>query len=157
MPYIIDGDNLIGSSPDISQDDPESRSRLVAIVRKFQESKKSNVTLVFDGQPENGVHREDMATKFCVRYPRNGTSADDEIKHMLEGFHYFKDVVLVTSDRDLKTFAKKKGARTINAIEFYFELKRYSRISGRKEESLKRIDAELSDREVDQWMKIFDE
>jgi predicted RNA-binding protein with PIN domain len=156
MPYIIDGDNLIGSCPDISLEDPQGRERLVQVIKNFQENRNNNVTIVFDGTPENGLHREELNAKFCVRYPSNGSSADDEIKHILDGYQQFKDVVLVTSDRDLKTFAKKKGAKTINSIEFYFELRRISRISGIKEESKKRIDASLSDNEVDHWMKIFD-
>jgi uncharacterized protein len=157
MPYIIDGNNLIGSSPDISLDDPESRSKLIYIVRKFQEARKTKVTIVFDGHPETGVIREDLNEKLCILYPRIGSSADDEIKQILTGINYFKDVILVTSDRALKSFAKKEGARTINSIEFYFELKRFSHISGKKEATRKRIDAKVSDQEVDQWMKIFEE
>jgi predicted RNA-binding protein with PIN domain len=157
MPYIIDGDNLIGSSPDIALEDPEARSKLVHIIRTFQENRNNKVTVVFDGEPVHGVHREDFGSKFSVRYPVNGSSADDEIKEILGSFNHFKDVVLVTSDRELKTFARKKGARTINSIEFYFELKRISHISGKVEESRKRIDAQLSDREVDLWMKIFED
>lgn len=156
MPYIIDGDNLIGSSPDISREDANARPQLIALVRAFQENKNSNVTIVFDGAPQNGVRREEVRAKFCVVYPRNGSSADDEIKSILDHLNYFKDVVLVTSDRALKDYAKNKGAKTVNSIEFYYELKRVSRISGKKEESRKRIDAELSDMEVDQWMKIFE-
>lgn len=157
MPYIIDGDNLIGSSPDINLDDPQARPKLLQIVKRFQENKNYNVIIVFDGGPEAGVHREELTTKLSLRHPRDGDTADDEIKQILRGFNYFKDVVLVTSDRELKDFAKKKGAKTINSIEFYFELKRVSRISGKKEESRKRIDAELSDHEVDHWMKIFEQ
>jgi len=156
MPYIIDGDNVIGSSPDISLEDPKARPKLIYIIRKFQENKKNNVTIVFDGMPENGVQREDISEKFCIRYPQPGSSADDEIKRILSGYHYFKDVIVVTSDRELRTFAKKKGAKLINSIEFYFELKRVSRIHGKKEETKKRIDTQLSDTEVEQWMKIFE-
>jgi len=156
MPYIIDGDNIIGSSPDISLEDPKARPKLIYIIRKFQENKKNNVTIVFDGMPENGVQREDLSEKFCVRYPPPGTSADDEIKRILNGFNYFKDVIVVTSDRELRTFAKKKGAKIINSVEFYFELKRFSRVHGKKEETKKRIDTQLSDTEVEQWMKIFE-
>lgn len=155
MPYIIDGDNLIGSSPDINLDDPQARPKLLQVVKRFQENKNYNVIIVFDGGPDTGVHREELTTKLSLRHPRDGDSADDEIKRILRGFNYFKDVVLVTSDRELKDFAKKKGAKTVNSIEFYFELKRVSRISGKKEESRKRIDAELSDHEVDHWLKIF--
>ena len=157
MPYIIDGDNLIGSAPDISLDDPQARTRLIQVVKRFQQNKKSNVIIVFDGVPENGVHNEDICDKFCVRYPRTDTNADEEIKHILGGFSYFKDVVVVTSDKELKCFAKKKGAKTINSTEFYFELKRIFRHYGKKEETEKRIDTQLSDIEVDQWMKVFED
>jgi predicted RNA-binding protein with PIN domain len=156
MPYIIDGDNVIGSSPDIFLEDPKARPKLIYIIRKFQENKKNNVTIVFDGMPENGVQREDINEKFSVCYPLPGSSADDEIKRILSGFNYFKDVILVTSDRELRNYAKKKGAKIINSIEFYFQLKRISRIHGKKEETKKRIDTQLSDTEVEQWMKIFE-
>ena len=156
MPYVIDGDNLIGSSPDISLEDPEARSKLLRILTKFQGNKKVNVIVVFDGMPEKGVQREDICSKFCVRYPHPGLSADDEIRRIFNDFNYFKDVILVSSDRELKDYARKKGAKTLNSIEFYFELKRISRLHGKKEETKKRIDAQLSDREVDQWLKIFD-
>lgn len=160
MPYIIDGNNLVGSSPDISLDDPEAKAKLLFIVKKFQENKKNNVIVVFDGEPE--VYTLDGDTirpnsKFNIVYPRGPGSADDEIKILLDGFNYFKDVTLVTSDKALKTYARKKGAKTVNSIEFYFELKRFSRVHGKHEERRQRIDAELSDIEVDQWMKIFDE
>jgi len=156
MPYIIDGDNVIGSSPDISLEDEKSRLKLIYIIRKFQENKKNNVTIVFDGVPEGGVQREDISEKFCVLYPPAGSSADDEIKRILDSYSYFKDVIVVTSDRELRNFAKKKGAKIVNSIEFYFQLKRISRIHGKKEETDKRIDAQLSDIEVEQWMKIFE-
>lgn len=157
MPYIIDGNNLVGCAPDIALEDPDARSKLILAVHKFQASKKNNVTVVFDGGSDDGVRRREMSSKFTVLFPRDGHSADDEIREILNGFNYYKDVVLVSSDRALKSFAKEKGAKTVNSIEFYFELKRYSHIHVKKEETQKRIDAELSDTEVDQWLKIFDE
>ena len=156
MPYIIDGNNLIGCSPDIALEDPEARSKLVAIIQKFQENKKNNVIIIFDGAPEGGVRHQEISSKFTIIYPHEGTSADSEIKKILDGFNYFKDVILVSSDGELKRFARKKGARTINSVEFYFELKRFSHVYVKKEEKQKRIETTLSDNEVDQWMKIFD-
>ncbi|MCP4148024.1 MAG: hypothetical protein GY757_09775 [bacterium] len=159
MPYIIDGNNLVGSSPDISLDDPEARAKILYIVRQYQNNRKNNVVIVFDGDPGsdeiNGVPGD--ASKFSIVYSRHGNSADNEIKGILDRLNYYKDVTLVTSDKNLKSFAKKKGVKTVNSIEFYFELKRLSRIHGKKEEKLKRIEVEVSDTEVDQWMKIFDD
>lgn len=156
MPYIIDGNNLIGCSPDISLEDKNSRSEIIAIVKKYQKKKKSKVIVVFDGEPDTFSNEENPTEKIVVKYPPIGESADDEIKRILEGYTYFRDVVLVTSDRELKDVAKKKGAKVINSIEFYYELKRVYRATGRIEMKQKRIDNELSDGEVDQWMKIFD-
>ncbi len=156
MPYIIDGNNLIGCSPDISLEDSNSRSEIIGIVKKFQKKKNSKVIVVFDGEPDTFSNEENPTEKIVIRYPPIGDSADDEIKRILEGYTYFRDVVLVTSDRELKDVAKKKGARVVNSIEFYYELKRVYRATGRIELKQKRIDTELSEGEVDQWMKIFD-
>lgn len=156
MPYIIDGNNLIGCSPDISLEDNNSRSEILGIVKKFQKKKKSKIIVVFDGEPDTFSNEENPNEKIVVKYPPIGDSADDEIKRILEGYTYFRDVVLVTSDRELKDAAKKKGVRVINSIEFYYELKRVYRATGRIELKQKRIDTELSEGEVDQWMKIFE-
>ena len=66
-----------------------------------------------------------------------------------------KETVLVTTDRELKSFAKEKGIRTINSIEFYFILKKAFVSQGKKEETLKRVNTRVSQNEVEQWLKIF--
>ncbi len=119
MPYIIDGNNLVGSSPDISLDDPEARAKILYIVRQYQNNRKNNVVIVFDGDPGsdeiNGVPGD--ASKFSIVYSRHGNSADNEIKGILDRLNYYKDVTLVTSDKNLKSFAKKKGVKTVNCRE----------------------------------------
>jgi len=155
MPYIIDGNNLIGCSPDISLEDKEAREKLLYIVTKYQEKRNNSIIIVFDGEPENGLYREEVNQKFSVRYPRFGGSADEEIKELLGSYNDYRDVILVSSDRELKTMARKKGAKIVNSIEFYYKLKQAYRVDGWQEEKNKRIEAELSENEVDQWMKIF--
>lgn len=155
MPTIIDGNNLIGSSPDMSLDDPAARKKILHLIIKYQETKNSNIIIVFDGGPEPSLEPENPGTKVSVVFPSFGSSADDEIKKILEGYSDYKSVTLVSSDRDLKSFAKNKGAKAMNSIEFYFELKRVYRLNGAKEEKLKRIHSKLSKKEVDQWLKIF--
>ncbi len=155
MPYIIDGNNLIGCAPDFSLGDPEARGKMVSIIRKFQESKNTKVTVVFDGEPQGGERRQPINAKLIVVYPRYGLSADDEIKHILEGYQHVKETVLVTADRELKDFARGLGVRTVNSIEFYFTLKKAFASQGRKEETLKRVNARVSQNEVEQWLKIF--
>ncbi|MCU0276305.1 MAG: NYN domain-containing protein [Acidobacteria bacterium] len=155
MPYIIDGNNLIGSAPDFSLGDPEARGRMVSTIKKFQESKNTKVTVVFDGEPQGSERHNPINAKMQVIYPRYGQSADDEIKRILEGYRHVKETILVTTDRELKTFAKEMGVRTINSIEFYYLLKKNSVSYGKKEETLKRVNARVSQNEVEQWLKIF--
>ncbi len=157
MPYIIDGNNLIGCAPDFSLGDPEARGKMVSIIRKFQENKNTKVTVVFDGEPQGSERLNPINAKLTVVYPRYGFSADDEIKRILKGYQHVKETVLVTTDRELKTFAKELGVRTVNSIEFYFLLKKNSLSHGRKEETLKRVNTRVSQNEVEQWLKIFSE
>jgi len=155
MPYIIDGNNLIGCSPDIALNEPDSREKLIALVRKFYESKQTKVTIVFDGSPQSGLFRNTITPKFTIVYPTPGHSADDEIKKILKGYHHSNEVIVVTSDRELKNFAREIGAKTKNSIEFYYELKKACYQQGKQEETQKRIHASLSANEVDNWLKIF--
>jgi predicted RNA-binding protein with PIN domain len=90
-----------------------------------------------------------------VVYPRYGLTADDEIKRILDGYQQLKEIILVSTDRELKKYAKEKGARTINSIEFYFTLKKAFLSQGKKEETLKRVNTRVSQNEVEQWLKIF--
>jgi predicted RNA-binding protein with PIN domain len=157
MPYIIDGNNLIGSAPDFSLGDPEARGKMVAIIKKFQESKNARITVVFDGEPQGSERLNPINAKMSVVYPRYGLSADDEIKKILEGYRHVKETVLVSTDRELKAFAKELGARTVNSIEFYYLLKKNSLSHGKREETLKRVNARVSPVEVEQWLKIFND
>lgn len=155
MPYIIDGANLISSCPEFSSDDGDAKTKLISILKRFQENKNNNVLVVFGEKSGDEIQCEELSAKFCVHYPPEGIPVGEEIIRLLDRFHNYKDVILVTSEKDLKTIAKKKGAKIINSIEFCFDLKRISHFFGVEEESQKRIEAELSDREVELWMKIF--
>ena len=155
MPYIIDGNNLIGTSPDITIEDSDGREKIILLAEKFQNRKKNNVILVFDGEPKDAAYENIVNYKFKVIYPRYGMSADEVIKNILNEYNNFKNVILISSDRELKTFAKKKGAKTINSIEFYYELKRTYKIANKVEKNKKKIDIEVSSNEIDHWMKVF--
>jgi predicted RNA-binding protein with PIN domain len=155
MAYIIDGNNLIGSAPEFSLGDPESRGKMVSLIRKFQESKNTKITVVFDGEPQGSELSNPINAKLTVVYPRYGLTADDEIKRILDNYQQHKEIILVTTDRELKKYAKDKGARAINSIEFYFTLKKAFLSQGKKEETLKRVNTRVSQNEVEQWLKIF--
>ena len=158
MPLLIDGNNLIGTIPFLNLEDDNAKEKLIAIVQSYQARKKNNIILFFDGQPLHCPLEEKINRKFTVRYPRfEEMNADREIKRQLDSYNDFRNVTLVTSDRDLKEYAKKKKARIMNSIEFYHIIKHYYRIQGKQLENKQRINVELSDSEIDQWMRVFDD
>jgi predicted RNA-binding protein with PIN domain len=157
MPYIIDGNNLINSAPDLSIDDQDAKLKIIDIVQNYQQARKNKVMLVFNELSDNCEYHRFISEKFSITCPECNDSVDAEIKRMLESCNHPQDMIVVTSNHELKKHARKKGIKTVNSIEFYFELKRYCRVSGKKEEQQKRIHNALSDNEVDQWLQIFGE
>jgi predicted RNA-binding protein with PIN domain len=156
MPYVIDGNNVIGSSPDLAQTETgSSRQKLIDLVVQFQKHRNNSVVLVFTGVLGDEVVPSSGDNRLSVVFPREGESIEERILDLLREYSNGRDLVLVSSDKKLKDFVREKGGRALNAIEFYFDLKRANRIQDRKDEKEKRIHNELSDHEVNDWMKIF--
>jgi len=117
MPYIIDGNNLIGSTRDISLDDKDAREKIINLIRKFQESKNTKITVVFDGAdkiwaPPGSGQEKGIRVIFSGR----NETADTVIKRMSE--KEGGKLTVVTSDRDLGRYAASFGAVVIDAEEF---------------------------------------
>lgn len=158
MPLLIDGNNLIGTIPFLSLTDTEVRDKLISIIKSYQVKRKNNIILFFDGKPQNSSHIEKINRKFTVVYPKfEDLNADLEIKKQLDLYNDYRNVTLVTSDKDLKKYAKQKKAKIVNSIEFYHTIKHYHRIQGKHIETNHRINRELTDSEIDQWMRVFDD
>ncbi len=98
MPYLIDGNNLIGHIPDLSLADRESRLLLVSRLRRF---------------------------------------------------------FVVSSDRDVRDFARQHGAKSITCADFHRELKGALR-EYRKAAELEKNEEPPTPLEVRQWGDIFE-
>jgi predicted RNA-binding protein with PIN domain len=156
MPLLIDGNNLIGAIPYLNLEDDDAKDKLIAIIRAYQAKKKNNIILFFDGFSPHRPRVEKINRKFTIRYPKfEEQNADNEIKRQLDSYNDFRNVILITSDRDLKDYAKARKARIINSVEFYHTIKHYYRVEGKNLEQNQRIHRELSDSEIDQWMQLF--
>ena len=85
MPIIIDGNNLVGSFPELSLEDPTSITKILRIVKNFQENRNNNVIIVFDAVPEGDLPVGNSSGKFSVVFPKFENTADDEVKNILNG------------------------------------------------------------------------
>ncbi|MDH3785462.1 MAG: NYN domain-containing protein, partial [Acidobacteriota bacterium] len=93
MPWVFDGDNLLGTWPGRKRDDRGRRS-IAGELRRFGAVSKRRIFIVFDGSPRN---RESFGR--CVHFPAAGESADDWILAHLRKQDEVAGWTVVTSDR----------------------------------------------------------
>ena len=117
MPYLIDGNNLLGSwgGPQ-GQDD--RRSEVVRRVAAFCRSKRVRATVVFDGHPLHGELASQDLAPVSLRVPPPGHDADSVIRELVERAPRASELIVVTSDKALYSYVKTLGASVLRAHEW---------------------------------------
>jgi predicted RNA-binding protein with PIN domain len=117
VPYLIDGNNLLGSWGGPRGGD-DRRAEVVRRVAAFCRRKRVRTTLVFDG----GRLRPDLAAQelgdLTLRVPERGASADDLIRELIEQAERPADWIVVTSDKALYSYVRTLGAKVMRAHEW---------------------------------------
>jgi len=95
MPFLVDGDNLLGTWPGRKRSDAERRALAFELGRFAQRSRR-RIVLVFDGtEPPGGNLGAD------VHFSGRGRSADEVILDYLRGVGDRRGWIVITSDRSL--------------------------------------------------------
>jgi predicted RNA-binding protein with PIN domain len=153
--YLIDGNNFIGHSSPAELRDPQSRYRLISKLQRFQSQKNTRVIVVFDGNPDPDLSGEKYRRKkFSIIFPFFDQNADEVIKKIISQQTDMRRFYVVSSDREIKNYAKRKGARPLTCEEFERELKVALKEHKESREEEKNVPSPTSF-EVDQWLKIF--
>jgi predicted RNA-binding protein with PIN domain len=117
MPYLIDGNNLLGSWGGPRSGD-DGRAEVVRRVAAFCRARNVRATLVFDGGPL----RSDMASQelgpVSLRVPPPGQDADTVIREIVERSPRPSEITVVTSDKALYSYVKTLGAEVLRAHEW---------------------------------------
>lgn len=142
--YIIDGNNLIGKIPSLSllqkKDKQAPREKLTFIVENYFHNKKIKVSLHFDGFENLPI--KTYITK--IHYSKSKI-ADKYIKNEIEAEKNRKNLIVVTSDNNIREFAKVCGCEVISSKEFAKLILK----KGNDDEEKRRIDS-MNDTE---WFK----
>ena len=151
MPYLIDGNNLLGSwgGP---QEGNDRRHEVVRRVAAFCRGRNVKATVVFDGHPL----RADLAAQdlgpVSVRVPEAGRDADSLIRELVERAPRPSELIVVTSDKALYSYVKTLGASVLRAHEWN-SLER--QVDARRETTPGREKPERED-DVEGWLKKFE-
>jgi predicted RNA-binding protein with PIN domain len=147
VPYLIDGNNLLGSWGGPRGDD--GRAEVVRRVAAFCRARGARAIVVFDGQ----ALRHDMDTQtlgaVTIRVPPEGQDADDVIRDIVKKAAHAADLIVVTSDKALYSYVRTLGAAILRAHEWN-ALER--RVSPAAAEAGEKPDRES---DVDGWLKRF--
>jgi predicted RNA-binding protein with PIN domain len=155
MAYLIDGNNFLGFAFPGQHRDPENRMALVRKLLAFRKFTGSRVVLVFDGRVS-----DDLAAlaggeeKFRVIQPPEDASADDVIRDVIDRQKDRRRLFVVSSDREIRSYAREAGAQPLTCRDFAVELKGVL-----KERKLKREmdkpEPRASAMELGLWIDVF--
>lgn len=143
MPYILDGNNLIGLARGSPRPSEEDRRALVAEVSDRLRATRAKALIVFDGP---GPRRTSLGSLSILEAGVAG--ADEAIVAEIGRAREPREIVVVTADRDLSRRIRGAGARAIRPAEFWDRFGA-SKSRLRAEEPAK-ID-------VEDWMRYFDD
>ena len=104
MPFLIDGDNLLGTWGRPRTD--AGRRRLAMELARLARGLGKRITVVFDGTAPPA-----LAFGADVHFAGRGRSADDRMLALLDGERDRRGWTVVTSDRSLGDRCRWRGAR----------------------------------------------
>jgi len=156
MPFLIDGHNLIGHSPDLSLSDPNDEAKLIARLKAYIARTGRQITVVFDPGPDSDPASFDYGRfregRLEVIYAQAWRKADDVIREIVGEVKDRRSLIVVTSDGALAQFTRQCGVRVRSSAEFEREMRQtLSRASDDDEKPL------AGASEISAWAEIFKE
>jgi len=119
---IIDGNNLIGKINSLhrlqNKDKQQSRIKLAFLIDNYFQGKNIKVTIHFDGYEQQPIKLNNCK----IIYSQNRI-ADDRIKQQIETSSNAKNIIVVTSDNNLREYARVCWCSLQKSEEFANELK----------------------------------
>lgn len=127
MHIIVDGYNLIRQSDVLRGHERQSleagRKALIRGLAQYKRLRGHRITVVFDGwEGGSPLEERDLAGGVAIIYSRLGEKADEVIKRLVAAGS--EEILVVTSDREIATFAARRGKGTIASPEFAARLDR---------------------------------
>lgn len=149
---IVDGYNFIGRSKKLRINDSSCREKLIRSLTEYCRLRKREITIVFDGAYLGClVNKKQTYGRVTVIYSSGGSNADEEIKKLIRGNRQKRQLLIVTSDNEIRDCARSMGARVTRSEEFEREMEKVFAQNHVQEKANRR----LSRKEIEEWIKIF--
>ena len=133
MNIIIDGYNLLKQALAKTTINERERNQFLSLAQKYAHEKNHLLYVIFDGGPSDRPTAE-RREGVIVIYSGWKQTADDVIKAYVDD-KIIKNVLLVTTDRYLNTYASQAQIPSIDSLDFYRFMKLKQPTSGLKKVS----------------------
>jgi len=150
MPYIVDGNNVMGQTPGWHRDKAKSRFALLKLLASFARTKNARVTAVFDGGPDNAFPEGSAFHGVRILYAERGSDADTRIERLVEAAPDPRGLTVVTSDRQLGFLVKSRGATVVRSGEFRKQIERVAQSAPKVEDG-----EQFEVGNIDSWLRYF--
>ena len=148
--FIVDGNNVMGQTPGWHRDKSAARRNLVHQLADFARIKKTRVTVVFDGEPDQMMPEASAFRGVKILYAARGSDADTRIERMVEASSDPRGLTVVTSDRHLAFLVRSRGASVIRSGQFRQQMEEAALRA-----PVERDDEEFEIDDLDEWLRYF--
>ena len=118
MQYLIDGNNVVHSSPKLLGGPPIARAYLCRLTAAWAGKNDAQATIVFDGHPPPDVERDQMRFPGLRVEFGGSVSADEVIEAYIEEARSPANLCVATSDRAIQSAARRRRAKCYEALAF---------------------------------------
>jgi predicted RNA-binding protein with PIN domain len=158
---LIDGYNLLYSTDIVSDNHADLEMKRDELLRKLQNfavKKRSKITVVFDAKEK--IHGGNIHLSYVkVMFSPPGKLADDVIRAMIRKSKKPQNLLVVSSDNEIRRTARDHSATSVTSQEFANQLHRikFGEKSGQRlKESTQKYDPEINDADLAFWKKLFE-
>jgi len=149
MNILIDGYNLIRQSVCLRRFERQSleagRNALISLLSDYKQRRGHKITVVFDGWQSGSAQEErDYSTGIHIIYSSRGEKADEVIKRITA--HTDEEIIVVSSDREISSYAERRGKTCLSSAEFETIIYKQSLESADAESIPEKDDEEEEDR-----------
>jgi len=150
MPYIVDGNNVMGQTPGWHRDKDRARFELLKQLAAFARLRRVRVTVAFDGAPDRTFPEGSAFKGIQILYARRGSNADDRIVELVESSKDARGITVVTSDRQLGLRVRQRGGNVLRSGEFRKQME--SAVASAKPSA---AEAEPAAEDLEGWLRYF--
>jgi len=150
VPYLIDGHNLIPKIG-LRLDSVDDEMELIVVLQEFYRIERKQIEVYFDGAPTSQAGTRKLGA-VNAHFIRLGTTADHAIRSRLKKLgKSAKNWIVVSSDRQVQAEARAAHAEVLSSESFAKMLEQARNSAPKPTDERK-----LSQKEVDDWLNLFD-